>query len=338
MIIDAQHHAMPRNVFEKFHDPSLPPKRVFIKDNDFVFAPRLCLIEEHLQAMDEAGVDMALLSMSQFGNLMGKDICREINEGFAEIAVKYPNRFIIAGCFPQDNTESALAEIEYQIKTLKFPAITMLTSLSPEINLSNRERMFPIYQKALELDIPIFLHPHLKPFGMELECTINRTLGRGLDSAKAALRVIYDIFPSYPDLKFVLPHFGGATFALKGRMCNFFEPWDALGLPPAQERYKNLAKSPLESEELGYTKVFNELFDKLYIDGAGSGGWPIITEMAFKAARHDHLLWGTDYPYEIHDGRDLKYYINTLDSLDIPESSKKGFLGDNLAKLLKLTV
>jgi len=336
MIIDAQHHAMPRNVFEKFHDPSLPPKRVFLNDNDFVFVPRLCLIEEHLEAMDESGIDMAVLSMSQFGNLMGKELCREINEGFADIAAKYPRRFIIAGCFPQDDPEAAVAEIEYQIKELGFPAITMLTSLSPEITLSSKDYMFPIYDKAKELDIPIFLHPHLKPFGMETECTINRTLGRGLDAAKAVLRIIYDIFPHYPDLKFILPHFGGATFALKGRIRNFFEPAEELGLPARQAKYANVACTPLELAELGYDKAFDELFDRLYFDGAGSSGWPVITEMAFKSARSDRLCFGSDYPYEIHESRDFKYYLDTLDDIGLTKQQKDDFLWNNLAALLKL--
>jgi predicted TIM-barrel fold metal-dependent hydrolase len=308
---------------------------MYVNGNDFTFVPRLCEIEEHILAMDEAGVDMAVLSMSQFGNLMGKDLCREINEGFAEIVAKYPNRFIIAGCFPQDDGEAALAEIDYQIKVLKFPAITMLTSLSEEITLSNKEVMFPIYEKAKELGIPIFLHPHLKPFGMEFDCTINKTLGRGLDSAKAVLRIIYDVFPVYPDLKFILPHFGGATFALKGRIRNFFEPWPELGLPERQLKYTNMACTQLELAELGYDKAFNDLFDKLYFDGAGSGGWEGITETAFRSARADRLMWGTDYPYETHEARDFKYYIDSVNRIEwLTKEEKEGFLGDNLARLL----
>ncbi|MCL2493231.1 MAG: amidohydrolase, partial [Clostridiales bacterium] len=263
-------------------------------------------------------------------------LCREINEGFAEMALKHPGRFVIAGCFPQDDPDAAVEEIEYQIKTLGFPAVTMLTSLSEEITLNNRETMFPIYDKAKELDIPIFLHPHLKPFGMETDFTINRTLGRGLDSAKAVLRLMYDILPKYPDLKFILPHFGGATFALKGRMRNFFEPWPELGLPPRQKKYANVACTPLELAELGYDKAFDEWFDKLYFDGAGSGGWPVIAEMAFKAARPDRLCFGTDYPYETHEGRDFNYYLDQLDGIGLTREQKDAFLGGNIAALLKL--
>lgn len=339
MIIDVQHHAMPLNVYKQFHDPSLPPLKYRAGGNDFTFNAGLCDFDRHIRDMDEAGVDMALLSMSQFGNLMGKDICRQINDGFREVMDQYPGRFTVAGCFPQDDVEAALEEIDYQIKELKFPGITMLTSFNKEINLSNEEYSFPIYDKAMELGIPIFLHPHLRPFGVdELDCSIAESLGRETDCARAVLRLIYDVLPKYPDLKFVIPHFGGATFSTMGRMRAFFVPKDTEGLDvkPIDPMKKSLAKTPLENAELGYDKVFNELFDKLYFDGSGSGGWTGITQHAFNVIRHDRLLWATDYPYEIHAGRDFKYYIDSLSQIDAPEEDKKAFLGDNAAKLLNL--
>jgi predicted TIM-barrel fold metal-dependent hydrolase len=105
-------------------------------------------------------------------------------------------------------------------------------------------------------------------------------------------------------------------------MRNFFEPWPELGLPEPSSKYQNIAKTPMELTELGYDKAFDSLFDRLYFDGAGSGGWPVITEMAFKTARSDRLVWGTDYPYETHEARDFKNYINSLDRIGITEEEK----------------
>lgn len=335
MIIDAHHHCLPLSVYKQFHDPTAPPKRVLINNNDFVFNMKLHLLDVHMKDMDDAGVDMALLTMAQYGNLGSPELCRQINEGFAEVMVTMSDRFRIAGCVPVEDTEKAVEEVEYQIKELGFSGISLLGSQGPELNMSNKEKIFPILQKAYELDVPIFLHPHLKPYGIETECTINRSIGRGFDTAKAALRILYDVYPVFPDIKIVLPHFGGALLGLKGRILNFFEPPEELGLGEI-EQYKHLAKTPLELQELGYNKAFNDLFDRLYIDGAGSGGWEPITEMAFRTVKHDKLIWGTDYPYEIHSGRDLKYYIDSLDQMGLSEESKKAFLGGNLAKLIKL--
>lgn len=336
MIIDAHHHAVPRKVYEQYHDPALPPKKMFFKDTMFTFSPSLCNLEDTLRTMDEAGVDMALLSVPQFANVMGPEVCRAVNEGMAEEVQRHPGRFIATGVFPQDDPEAAVREIEYAVRELKFPAVSMITSLTPEITINSREYTFPIYEKVRQLDVPVFFHPNIKPFGSETECTISASVARGVDSAKACLRLIYDILPVFPEVKFVLPHFGGATLALKGRMRANYDPPESMGLPPVKDKYKNIARTPLEQEELGYGKAFDELFDKLYIDGGGSGGWPPITEMAFKTVRHDHLLWGTDYPYEIHEARDFKYYIDSLDKMDVPEESKRGFLGGNLASLLKI--
>lgn len=333
MIIDVHHHCLPIEVYKEFHDPAAPPKRVIIDNNDFTFAPKLHSIETHLRDMDFAGVDMSLLTISQYGNLGSPELCRRINEGYAEIVAKQPDRFIATGCVPVYHPEQAVEEIDYIVKVLKFPALSLLTSQGEELNMSTREKMWPVYRKMAEYDIPAFLHPHLKPHGIELEFTINRSIGRGFDATKAALRIMYDVFNEFPDLKFVMPHYGGVLLGMKGRIMNFFEPQEDLGVPVPID-IRSTSKTPLELDELKYRPAFEKLFDKLYIDGAGSAGWEPLTKLAMMTVKHDRLVWGTDYPYEIHSGRDMKYYIDSVKSLDIPEEDKKGFLGDNVAALL----
>ena len=146
---------------------------------------------------------------------------------------------------------------------------------------------------------------------------------------------MYDVFNEFHDLKFVLPHFGGVLLAMKGRIMNFYEPHEELGLSIPKE-IGSMSRTPIELDELKFRPAFEKLFDKLYIDGGGSAGWEPITKMAMMTVKHDHLMWGTDYPYEIHAGRDLKFYIDSVMNLDIPEEDKKGFLGDNAARLLKI--
>jgi predicted TIM-barrel fold metal-dependent hydrolase len=335
MIIDVHHHCLPINVYREFHDPAAPPKRVLIDNNDFTFAPKLHSIETHLRDMDFAGVDMSLLTIAQYANLASPDLCRRINEGYAEIVAARPDRFIATGCVPVYFPEQAGEEIDYIIKELKFPAITLLTSQGADLTMSTREKMWPIYEKMAKYDIPAFLHPHLKPAGIELEFTINRSIGRGFDATKGALRIMYDVFTDFPDLKFVLPHYGGVLLAMKGRIMNFYEPAEELGISIPKE-IGSMSRTPLELDELKIKPAFDKLFDKLYIDGAGSAGWEPITKLAMMTVKHDHLMWGTDYPYEIHAGRDMKYYIDSVMNLDIPEEDKKGFLGGNAARLLKI--
>ncbi|KUO63026.1 MAG: hypothetical protein APF84_10895 [Gracilibacter sp. BRH_c7a] len=335
MIIDAHHHYMPKKVFEKFVDPSKGAVRVLNEKQDFIFNPWLVDTDKHLRDMDEAGIDMAALTLAQ-RNDSGKEICRWTNEETAEVVLSHPDRFIAVACLPQDDPEAAEAEVEYAIKHLKMPAISISTSMYPDIRLNTKEYMWPIYKKAAELDVPIFIHPNLRPVGSATECTINRTISRGVDVAEGILRLMYDVLPEFPTLKFVIPHMGGAFLGLKGRTQAFFESTKPLQGIPMPEELKLIGKTPNEQKEFGMLEPYNELFNRLYIDGAGSGGWMPIVHLAMMTVKHDKLVWGTDYPYEIHDGRDLKSYIDNVKAMDIPEESKKGFLGDNLARLLKL--
>lgn len=333
MIIDAHHHFMPRKVFEKFSNPGKGAVRQLNEKQDFIFNPWLCDTDKHLRDMDEAGIQMSVLALAQRNDL-GPETCRMINEETAEVVARYPDRFVAVACLPQDDPESSAAEAEYAIKSLEMKGLGIMSSMYPDITPSSRHYMWPIYQQAQKLNVPIFIHPNLRPVGSEIECTISRSLSRGVDVAKAVLRLMYDVLPEFPDLEFVIPHMAGAFLALKGRAQAFFESKVPLKGQPVPEELKLIAKTPMEQEEFGMTGPFNDLFDRLYIDGAGSGGWMPIVHLAMMTVRRDRLVWGTDYPYEIHGGRDLKIYIDNVRSMDIPEEDQSAFLGGNMARLL----
>jgi aminocarboxymuconate-semialdehyde decarboxylase len=334
VIIDAHVHHLPLDVYKLFADPALPAVRSRVQGNDFVFNARLYKVDDQLRAMDFAGIDMAVLTISQW-NVAGPKVCRQINEGVAAHLAQYGDRFKAAGSVPVADTEAAVQEIDHMIKELKLSGIALLSSQGQDLTPSNKEKMFPIYQKAVEYDVPIFWHPHLLPYNTDTECTINRSVGRGFDVSRLVLRLIYDVLPCFPTIKMVIPHFGGGFLAHKQRAIAFFEPSEDTGVAVPPE-LKPLPKSPMETEEFGYKKAFDERFDRLYIDGAGSAGWEPITRMGFMAVRHDRLCFGTDYPFEVHNGRDYKWYMDNLSHLDLSEEDRKAFLGGNMAKLLKL--
>lgn len=334
MIIDAHAHHMPIEVYRQLHDPDAPPKQISFKGNDAAMNARVHRIDEHLRAMDGAGIDMAVLTLSQW-NVGGPAMCRAINEGVANLVARQPQRFRAAGSVPVADPEAALAEIDHMIGDLKLSGIALLTSQGQDLTASTRDRMWPIYAKAVEYDVPIFWHPHLLPYGTELDCTINRSVGRGFDISRLILRLIYDVLPAFPTIKMVIPHFGGGFLAHKQRSIAFFEPPAALGIKVPVEIATG-PKTPLETEELGFKAVFDDLFDRLYIDGAGSGGWAPITQLAFTAVRHDRLCFGTDYPFETHFARDYRHYLDNLAAMDVSDADKKAFLGGNMARLLKL--
>jgi predicted TIM-barrel fold metal-dependent hydrolase len=334
MIIDMHHHFMPRKAYARFHDPDGPTTRKIMHGTDFVFYPKLHQVETHLADMDEAGIDMAFFGLAQW-NVAGREICNIINYESAEEVARHPGRLLCAATVPVGDLQGSLDEIDYAINVLKLPAITLLSSMET-ITLSDKEFMWPIYEKAQSMNIPIIIHPNLLPANAESECTISRSIARGYDTAKCVLRFIYDVLPAFPDLKVVIPHYGGSTFAHKGRMNAFFEG-DEETMNKIPQSIRVLPKSPAEVKEFGLDVQFNERFNKLYFDGAGSAGWEPITEMAFRVVNHDRLVFGTDYPMECHNGRDLKWYVDNVKAMDhISEESKNKFFGDNIVKLFNL--
>ena len=130
-----------------------------------------------------------------------------------------------------------------------------------------------------------------------------------------------------------MPHCGGAMPGQKARIRAWFEPegWD---IP---DEIKNCPKTPRELDELGLSKAFDELFDKLYFDMAGSGaGWLPMIKSALLTIRTDRTCFGTDYPFDIHNAEDIRAFINTIKQLDIPETDKKLMLGENIKNLFQI--
>jgi predicted TIM-barrel fold metal-dependent hydrolase len=334
MIIDLHHHFLPREAFDKLGGQQMMNSRYNDgKTMEFVFYHKLYEIDTQLRDMDEAGIDMAVFGMAQW-NLKGLEICRAINDGMARVVREHPDRVMACVQVPVvDGPEAAIAEIERGIGDLGLHAVALLSS-NLDITLSD-ERMFPIYETVQRLQVPIVIHPSLLPLGAESEYTIGRTLARAYDISKAGLRIMYEVHRRYPDLSFILPHFGGVLPFMKGRINGFFEPPAELGISFPQE-IAVLHKTPREREQFGIVEPFERMFGKLYMDLAGHGGYLPPLHCALETVRHDRLVFGTDYPMEIHDGLDMKIYIDNIRKLDLPGEEIDAILGGTAAELLGL--
>jgi aminocarboxymuconate-semialdehyde decarboxylase len=81
-----------------------------------------------------------------------------------------------------------------------------------------------------------------------------------------------------------------------------------------------------------------EYFRMFYNDTALYGNTPaLMCAYAFFGA--DHLLFGTDMPYDSQLGeRHTRETIRAIDAMDIPEADKKKIYEDNARRLLRLPV
>jgi hypothetical protein len=140
-----------------------------------------------LSQMDEAGVEESFLFAVE------APIVYASNEYVKKLCDLYPQRFTgIASVNPL--SETAVEDLEYAVKKLGLKGL----KLHPPLQnfFMNDKKVFPVYQKAVELDIPVIFHVGTTPFG---------SLCR-LSQANPLL--VDDVAVEFPDLRIMLTHLG----------------------------------------------------------------------------------------------------------------------------------
>ena len=148
-------------------------------------------IDETYQHLKESGVDKAVIvnmpSYSQWGRSMPNDY-------MAQYAQKYPDMFIpFAGVDPHMG-KSALREIERAVRELECKGLKFHPAYQ-EFFPDDQKLMWPIYEKCVELDVPILVHTGTTRV---TRCTIKGS------------RPVYwdDVATAFPDLRIIMTHFG----------------------------------------------------------------------------------------------------------------------------------
>lgn len=321
MVIDFQHHYVPEDLARK--KGLYSDKLAFAKEGDI---PRMTMHsklydpEVQLRDMAEAGVDVSVLSC-----LLGWEAplneCQLINDKLAELQRKYPGRFVGLAQAPVVEGGDALKEIDRAIRELGLRGVTV-TSQIKGLPLDS-PKLYGFYEKVSELDVPIFVHPALLPKGYELfkDYDLGRILGREVDLAVATTRIIAGgVLERFPELKFVIGHFGGGIAAVKDRLI-------------------------VKGHRLGSLKrSFEEYFGMLYFDIAGFEGGTTALGCALLGIRPERLVFATDYPQDFtglnsDPGKGnvaIRTYIEQVKKLDLDEQVKEGILGGTAARLLKI--
>jgi len=287
-------------------------------------------VERTLRYMAESGIHMALLNQCAWSP-NGLETCRAINDGYAKIQREYPGKFIACAHVPVHEGPSATDELKRSIEVLGLNGIAIPSSYA-HITMDS-DAMIPFYEKIARYDVPIVFHPTLRrPLWGGMKYDLSTTVSREYDVAKCVTEILYGVLPRYPDLKFLMPHFGGGMPSLKWRMLSSHQPetWD---LP---QGLRGHALTRRELKERGLWQDFHREFDKLYFDSAGFGGAVEMMRTAVDGVRRDRLTFGTDYPFEFRDPGDTREYIASIKSMAISEEDKKNILGQNVLNLFKI--
>lgn len=172
-------------------------------------------IDRRLSIMDSQAIDMEVLSINPFWYGRDRDLAAQIvkiqNEKLAEFCASKPDRFAGFASLTLQAPDLAVRELETAVKQqgLKGAAIGDRVA---GLEFSD-PKFFPVWAKAEELGVPLFVHPQGLP---ELSKNLagngwlSNTIGNPLGTTIALSHLIFEgTFDRFPGLKVIAAHGGG---------------------------------------------------------------------------------------------------------------------------------
>jgi predicted TIM-barrel fold metal-dependent hydrolase len=255
------------------------------------------------------------------------ELARMANDEMAALVLKHPDRFVAAvACLPMNDVDAALRETDRAIRELKFRGIQLNTPINDK-PLDSPE-FLPIFQKMSEYNLPVWLHPERDVSFADYR-TENRSrymifhiFGWPYETAAAMTRLVFSgVLEKFPNLKFITHHCGGIVPYLAERIKGAY---DHAERRRGAKYTRGLTKSPIE-----YFKSF-------YYDTALYGNAPALM-CAYHFCGPDHMLFGTDFPYDDELGeRYTRETLNAINQMEISNAEKEAILSQNARMLLCL--
>jgi predicted TIM-barrel fold metal-dependent hydrolase len=322
-VVDVHHHFLPLAVFERLKAEAGGAQRLVNERISLTLSDNLPDVDAHLRTMREGGVDAAILTYSGVSTL-GPDVCRLLNAGLAEVQRSHPSvLYGAAHVYLKD--PDAPRELERGIRELGLVAIGLPTT-EGEMGLDDPS-LGPVWDAIEQLDVPLILHPTLLPRGATTDYGLERACARPFDTTIAAARLAYGVLPKHPRLRVVLPHLGGTSVFLRGRMAMFFQP--------EGRTHAGMAKTMGEQRAAGLDRQFDERWSRFYVDTAGTGGWAPAVEMTAQVVGAERMLFGSDYPLESHSGAAVSELVDMVRGLPLEDPER--ILGENAQTLFRVS-
>ncbi len=278
--------------------------------------------EGRLRDMDDAGIDMQVLSLAVPGAELpdASDaiaIARTTNDELAEAVGKYPDRFAGFAAIARHDPEKAAQELERAVTKLGLKGLNINSHFRGEY-LDN-EKYSAILETAERLKVPIYIHPRepspdmLKPY-LDYPALSKAMWGFAAEAGLHAMRLICSgAFDKYPGLKIILGHMGESVPYSLWRIDNI---WAHEGLS------LDLMKRKLEKTPSQYMK------DNFLITISALFSQPALL-CAYLTLGADRILFAVDYPYESN-----KEAVQFMEAAPICDSDKEKICRLNTEKLL----
>jgi 6-methylsalicylate decarboxylase len=307
MTIDTHHHILPDFFWRETNSAHAPVGGL---------APLQWSKEAMISFMDDAGIDVAVMSVSTPGVHIGdsqraRSLARRCNELAAELVHERPDRFASFACIPLPDIDASLEELSYAFDVLGLDGLVLFTN-SNGLYLGDTA-LEPVFEELERRKAVVFVHPNPSPDAVAHSLGLpDNLIDFPTDTNRAVAQMHYtNRFARTPNVKYIFSHAGGSIPYLAARLAII----DEMAFIPG-------------SEERG---AVASMFRRMYWDTALAASDPVL-RMLRDIAGIDRVLFGTDFPYLRRDlAVNAKKLI--LENSELNHLEKCAILGDNAARL-----
>jgi aminocarboxymuconate-semialdehyde decarboxylase len=277
--------------------------------------PKMDLLDVRLADMDRAGIDIQAVAVAVYQyyywapSEVGAKVSRIINDELAEATAQHADRFAPLGTVPLQDAEAAVAELRYCVQHLGMRGLEIDSHV--EGSEIADPRLDPFWAEVESLGAVVVVHTsghnHIDRL---LDHNFLNIVGHAYEATLATAHLIFNgVMERYPGLKIVVVHGGGYLPAYAGRIDHAWraraDVRDGVPRPPGE-----------------YLKKF--FFDTMVFE-------PDQLEFLVDKYGADHVLLGTDYPYDMGD-EDPLALIGSVP--DLTQDQINLISGGNAARLL----
>src|SRR5258705_484888 len=306
--VDVHHHILPDFFFRETNDAHNPVGGI---------APPAWCPDLMLSFMDEAGIDVAITSISTPGVHVGDDakarsLARRCNEMAAALMQFRPGRFGGFACLPLPDVDGTFAELSYALDVLKLDGVVLFSN-ARGIYLGDK-RFDAIFQELERRRTVVFVHPTASPDSASHALGLPDSLLDFVADTSRAIALLHysNTFARTPNVQYIFSHAGGTIPYLATR----FGIIDEMGVIDGGKERGTAA----------------DTFRRLHWDTALSWRDPVL-HLLRSVVGLDRVFFGSDFPYLRRDlAVGCREQVGRTTALS--DAERAAVLGENAMKLL----
>ena len=294
---------------EALSTPSTAPylqitMQVVEEDDRDAFVQKLEDSDQRIAAMDDAGIDLFVLSQTSPGVQAEKDSgvavarAREANDYMKGQVDQHPDRYRAFAHLAMQDVTAAADELQRCVQDLGF--LGAMVNGNTNGTYLDDPCYLPFWERVADLGVPVYIHPanpFIQPFVLNGYPIMQGALwGWSTDNSSHFLRLLFSgLSDRYPSLTIILGHMGETLPYFLWRIDSRYEVTNSADKPPLEKKPSEYFRSNLIITTTGVCQ--------------DSSLQCAIAEMG-----EDRVLFSVDYPYE--DATQAAQWIETTPLTD----------------------